>query len=354
MSESTTTLLGPELATPRGASPYAEAEMSSTQERENTRRMMLFAGRSNPDLAKKIADELGMKLGRIRLKTFSDGEIYVRYDESIRGADVFLVQSGSAPVNRNLMELLIMVQGAKLASAKRITVVVPWYPYSRQDKKSSPREPITARLVADLLQVAGADRVLTMDLHAGQVQGFFDIPVDHMTALPQFAQYFRDKGLTREKLVVVSADAGRAKLAKKFAEMLGADLALLTKERPSHNTAEVTNIIGDVNGKVAIISDDIIDTAGTLCAGAEAISKRGATRVFACATHPVFSGPALGRIEDSVLEQVVVCDTIPVDPVEAPGKVKVLSVARILADTIDNVFRDDSVSAIFEGENQLF
>jgi ribose-phosphate pyrophosphokinase len=208
--------------------------------------------------------------------------------------------------------------------------------------------------VADMIEAAGADRVLTMDLHAGQVQGFFKIPVDHMTALPQFADYFRDQGLTRERLVVVSADAGRAKLAKKFAEMLEADLALITKERPQHNHAEVTNIIGDVNGKVAIITDDIIDTAGTLCAGAQAIRDAGATRVLACATHPVFSGPALERIERSVLEEVVVCDTIPVDPVETPAKVKVLSVDRILAETIDNVFRDDSVSAIFKGENQLF
>jgi ribose-phosphate pyrophosphokinase len=334
--------------------PFPGEEMSTWHERPNTRRMMLFSGRSNPELAHKIADRLGLKLGRVQLKTFSNGEIYVRYDESIRGHDVFLVQSGSLPVNRNLMELLIMVNAAKLASAKRVTVVVPWYFYSRQDKKSSPREPITARLVADMIEAAGADRVLTMDLHAGQVQGFFKIPVDHMTALPQFADYFRDKGLMSERLVVVSADAGRAKLAKKFAEMLEADLALITKERPEHNEAEVTNIIGDVNGKVAIITDDIIDTAGTLCAGAQAIRDAGATRVMACATHPVFSGPALDRIDRSVLEEVVVCDTIPVDPVETPPKVTVLSVDRILAETIDNVFRDDSVSAIFKGENQLF
>jgi ribose-phosphate pyrophosphokinase len=348
-----TSLFGDEVAVER--IPYSEEAMGTFHDRPTTRRLMVFSGRSNEDLASRIAANLGLQLGRVSLKTFSDGELYVRYDESIRGADVFLIQSGSAPVNRNLMELLIMANAAKLASAKRIVVVMPWYPYSRQDKKSSPREPITARLVADMLETAGADRVLTMDLHAGQVQGFFRIPVDHMTALPQFAQHFRDKGLVgEERLVVVSADAGRAKLAKKFAEMLDADLALLSKERPAHNRAEITNIIGDVSDSVAIILDDIIDSAGTLCAGAEAIVENGARRVLACATHPVFSGPALERIEESVLEEVVVCDTIPVDPVETPAKVRVLSVAGILAQTIDNVFRDDSVSAIFKGENQLF
>src|SRR3954449_13127976 len=203
-------------------------------ERGPQKRLMLFAGSSHPALAADIAENLKIELGHVELKTFAMGETYVRYEESIRGADLFIVQTGSPPVDKHLMELLIMVNAAKLASAKRITVVLPWYPYSRQDKKSSPREPITARLVADLLQAAGADRVLTMDLHAGQVQGFFHIPVDHMTALPQFAQYFRDLGvaLEGERLVVVSADAGRAKLAKRFAEMLNADLAIITKERP--------------------------------------------------------------------------------------------------------------------------
>jgi ribose-phosphate pyrophosphokinase len=252
------------------------------------------------------------------------------------------------------MELMFMVNAAKLASAKRICVVMPWYPYSRQDKKSAPREPISARVVADMLEAAGVDRVLTMDLHAGQVQGFFRIPVDHMTALPQFAAYFRDQGLPHDRLVVVSPDTGRVKLAKRFAEMLGAGLAIIDKERPSHNEAKVATLIGDVRGKVAIISDDIIDTAGTLCAGAKAVADAGAERVLACATHGVFSGDALSTIESSVLERVVVCDTIPVDPLTKPAKVEVLSVAGILAETIDNVFRDDSVSAIFKGENQLF
>ena len=318
------------------------------------RRMMVFAGRSNPDLANKIVESLGIALGNCTLKTFADGEIYARLDESVRGADVFLIQSCAQNVNDYLFELMLLVNAARLASAKRVTAVMPWYPYARQDKKSAPREPITARLVADMLEAAGIDRVLTMDLHAGQIQGFFRSPVDHMTALPMFAQHFRDMGLDTRDLVVVSPDAGRAKLAGKFAEMLGAELVVLNKVRPSHNAAKVTSIIGDVQGKTCIISDDMIDTAGTLVAGAQAISDAGAKRVFACATHPLFSPPALDRIADSVLEQVVVCDTIPVNPVTKPANVQVLSVARILAETIHNVFTDDSVSAIFKGENQLF
>jgi ribose-phosphate pyrophosphokinase len=347
-------LLGTEFL-PARPPPAQESEpMGTFHEDSPRRRMMVFSGRSNPDLAARIAAGLNMQLGRIRIKTFPNGEIYVRYEESIRGTDVFLIQSGSAPVNANLMELLIMVNAARLASAKRVTVVMPWYPYSRQDKKSSPREPITARLVAELLESAGADRVLTMDLHAGQVQGFFRIPVDHMTALPQFAQHFRDIGLTQERLVVVSADVGRTKLSSKFADLIGAELAILTKDRPEHGQAVVTNIIGDVRDRVALIYDDMIDTAGTLCAGAQAIKDAGAERVLACATHGVFSADALTTLEESVLERVVVTDTIPVDPVARPDKVEVLSVAGILAETIDNVFHDDSVSAIFKGENQLF
>jgi ribose-phosphate pyrophosphokinase len=330
------------------------APRSSSRDGTSVRRMMLFAGRSSIDLAERIADELGVSLGGSTLKTFPNTETYVRLNESVRGSDVFLIQSCSRPCNDNLMELLIMVNAARLASAKRITTVVPWFPYARQDKKSAPREPITARLVADMLETAGVDRVLTMDLHAGQVQGFFRAPVDHMTALPMFQQYFLDLGLPREDIVVISPDTGRVKLAKKFAEMLGGELAVLTKERPAHSQAQVTNVIGDVAGKICVISDDMIDTAGTLVAGAQAIHEAGARAIYACATHPVFSEPALQRLEDSVLEQVVVCDTIPVDPTTKPDKVRVISVARILAETIHNVFTDDSVSAIFKGENQLF
>ena len=236
--------------------------------------------------------QIGCELGEVTLKTFASGETYCRYEDSIRGADIFIVQTASMPVDQHLMELLIMINAAKLASAKRITAVIPWYFYVRQDKKSRPREPITAKLVADLLQTAGADRVLTMDLHAGQVQGFFEIPVDHMTAIPMFAQYVRDLNLG-EGLAVVSPDTGHAKIAGKFAEMVAGDLVILNKVRPAHNEAKVTTVIGDVEGKVAVIIDDIIDTAGTLVAGAKALKDAGATKVYACATHGLFNGEAL-------------------------------------------------------------
>ncbi|MDX6378663.1 MAG: ribose-phosphate pyrophosphokinae [Gaiellaceae bacterium] len=324
------------------------------------KRLMLVSGRSNAHLAERIARRLQVTCSSVTLKTFPSGELYARYDESIRGADVFIVQSfapaAGMSVNDFLMELLIMVDAAHLGSAKRVTAVVPLFPYARQDKKSKPREPITARLVSTLLNAAGVDRVLTMDLHAGQVQGFFDGPVDHMTALPMFAQYFRDQGISGDQVCVVSADAGRTKLAKKFAEMLDASLAIISKDRPTHSVAEVIDVIGaeKVRGRVAIISDDMIDTAGTLCAGAEAVKRAGAARVIACATHPIFSPPALERITNSVLDQVVVSDTVPVDPVTRPQKVTVLPADGILAQTIDNIFREGSVSEIFGGENQLF
>ena len=300
---------------------------------------------------------MGIDLGEVIIQRFQDGEIYVRFEESIRGADIFLVQSTSTPVNDSLMELLIMINAAKLASAHRITAVMPWYGYSRQDKKSSPREPITARLVAQLLEAAGVDRVLTMDLHAGQIQGFFQIPVDHMTATPILADHFLERqfaGDFPEGLVVVSPDAGRAKLANHFAEKLGARLAVLAKQRPEHNTAEITFLIGDVEGKAALLIDDMIDTAGTLCAGAAVVKKAGATKVLAAATHGIFSGKAFDRLEESVIEEIVVTDTIPVPEGSAGGKIQILSVDRILSDTIHNVFCDESVSEIFAGENQLF
>ncbi len=331
------------------------ADHASWMERAPHKRLMLFSGRSNPDLGERIAERIGIELGGVLLKTFTNGEVYVRYEESIRGADTFIVQSCSSPTNDSLMELMIMAQAARLASARRITAVMPWYPYGRQDKKSMPREPITAKLVADMLAAAGVDRVLTMDLHAGQLQGFFDGAVDHMTAAPMLAGHFNDLlDVDPEDVVVVSADAGRVKLAKKFSEMLGGGLALITKERPGHQEAEVTNVIGRVRGKVCILLDDMIDTAGTLCAGGVSLTEEGATRVFACATHAVFSGPALERLEKSVFEKVVVTDTIPINPLSRPEKVQVLSVAPILADTICNVFNDDSVSGLFHGGNQLF
>jgi ribose-phosphate pyrophosphokinase len=323
-------------------------------ERGPQKRLMLFSGRSNPELAEKIADKLNVSLGEVELKTFANGETYVRYDDSIRGSDAFIIQSGSPPVNDHLLELLIMVQAAKLASAKRITAVVPWYPYSRQDKKSRPREPITARLVADFLEAAGVDRVLTMDLHAGQIQGFFNVPVDHMTALPLFATYFRDKGLFGENVVAVSPDPGRAKMARRFGQMLEADLAIMNKVRPEHDTAEVSEVIGNVDGKVAIMSDDIIVTGGTLIAGAKALKEAGATEVYACATHGLFPGNAFEKIAASDLSEVTVTDTVPIDKLNRPEKIRDVSVSKLLAETIYNVFSDDSVSAIFAGENQLF
>jgi ribose-phosphate pyrophosphokinase len=323
-------------------------------ERGPWKRLMLFSGRSNRALAEDIGRHLGIELGEVSLKTFANDETYCRYGESIRGADVFIVQSGSPPVNDHLVELLIMIQAAKLASAKRITAVIPWFPYTRQDKKSRPREPITAKLVADMLEVAGVDRVLTMDLHAGQIQGFFTVPVDHMTALPLFAQYYRDKGFSGERVVAVSPDAGRVKMARRFAQMLDGDLAIMNKTRPEHDTAEVTEVIGDVQGKVAILSDDMILTGGTLIAGATALRAAGATEVYACATHGLFSGDAFEKIGGSDLNMVTVTDTVAIDPVKRPEKVDVLPVSRLLAETIMNVFGDESVSAIFAGENQLF
>ena len=318
------------------------------------KRLVVVSGSSHPELAGRIADHLSVDLGARELKTFADGETYCRYDDSVRGADMFIVQTAARPVAQHLVELLIMVNAAKLASAKRITAVIPWYFYARQDKKSRPREPITARMVADLLETVGVDRVITMDLHAGQVQGFFRIPVDHMVAVPMFAQYVRDLLGPDVPRVAVAPDTGRAKLAGKFAEMLGGGLVVLNKERPGHNLARVTGVIGEVEGKVAVMTDDIIDTAGTLCAGAEALREAGATKVYACATHALLNEPALERIASSAFERVIVTDTVPVNVMTKPANVEVLSISGLLAETIQNVFADDSVSAIFAGENQLF
>ena len=330
--------------------------MGKSIDRDDSKRLMVFAGRHSEALGERIAARLGIELGDVTIKTFANGEIYCRFEDSVRGADVFLVQSTAHPVNDALMELLIMIDAAKLASAHRITAVMPWYGYSRQDKKSKPREPITAKLVAELLQAAGVDRVLTMDLHAGQIQGFFRIPVDHMTAQPLLVQHFRER-LDRgdiDRLVVVSPDAGRAKLANHLAEELGATLAVLTKQRPDHNEAEVTLLIGDVRDRVAILVDDMIDTAGTLCEGARVVKQGGATRVLAAATHGLFSDRAFARLADSDIEEVVVTDTVPLAPGAPQDLIKVVSVDRILADTIHNVFCDESVSEIFAGQNQLF
>src|SRR5436309_1182839 len=268
-------------------------------ERGPSKRLMVFSGSSHPLLAARIAEHLGVELGEIELETFANGETYCRYGESIRGADVFLVQTGCPPVDGNLMELLLMIQAAKLASAKRITAVMPLFPYARQDRKAKPREPISARLVADMLQLAGADRVLTMDLHAGQIQGFFTLPVDHMTALPLFARHFRDLGLVGPGVVSVSPDAGRAKMAVRFAEMLEADFAIMHKTRPAHDVVEVTEIAGRVRDKVAILGDDVIMTGGTLLANVDALKAHGAKDVWVFATHGLFCGNALERFADA-------------------------------------------------------
>jgi ribose-phosphate pyrophosphokinase len=324
---------------------------------EYDKRLMLVAGRANPELAARIADKLGVQLGEMTLKTFSDGEVYCRFGESVRGADVFIVQPTCGNVrtglttNDALMELQVMVDAAVGGSAHRVIAVTPWYGYSRQDKKSAPREPISARLVARMLEAAGIDRILTMDLHSGQIQGFFQKPCDHMTAMFMLTQYFADLGL--EDLVVVAPDAGRVKLNKKFASIIGADLAILNKERPAQQVAAINYVIGDVAGKTAVLVDDIIDTAGTLKAAAEAVYDAGARRVYAAATHGVFSGSAWENLAAARLEQIVVTDTIPLPP-GAPDNVRVLSCADLLTNSIRQIFTDGSVSDVFGGENQLF
>ncbi len=337
--------------------PHTQTNPVTSLPLEYNKRLMVFGGRSNPELAGRIADKLGVGLGAVTLKTFSNGEVYCRYEESIRGADVFIVQSTCGnpatgiTANDALMELMFMIDAAVGASAHRVIAVTPWYGYSRQDKKSAPREPISARLVARMLEGAGADRVLTMDLHAGQVQGFFQKPLDHMTATFMLTQYFRDLHL--EDLVVVSPDAGRVKLAKKFAEKVGAELAILNKERPAQQVAEIAYVIGDVKGKTALLVDDIIDTAGTLKAAGRTVMEEGASRVFAAATHGVFSGNAWENLASADFEHIVVTDTIPLRP-GAPDNIKVLSCADLLTDSIRSIFTDESVSQVFGGENQLF
>jgi ribose-phosphate pyrophosphokinase len=321
------------------------------------KKLMLFAGRANPQLAADIATKLNVDLGPVTLKTFSNGEVYCRYEDSIRGADVFIVQptcgnpETGVTANDSLMELLFMIDAAVGASAHRVIAVTPWFGYSRQDKKSRPREPISARLVARMLESAGADRVLTMDLHAGQIQGFFQKPVDHMTALFMLTQYFGDLGLS--DLVVVAPDAGRVKLNKMFASKIGAELAILDKERPAQQVAEIGYVIGDVRGKTAVIVDDMIDTAGTLVAAARTVLEEGATSVYAAATHGVFSGAAFENLSQSGLKEIVVTDTIPV-VADRPANIRVLPCAELLTDSIRRIFTDDSVSEVFGGENQLF
>lgn len=308
--------------------------------------MLVFAGTSNTELADGISADLGIDLGNVKIRRFSNGEIYVRFLQSVRGAHVFLIQSIVSPVNDSLMELLIMVDAAKRASARTITAVVPHYGYARQDRKSAAREPITAKLVADLLTVAGVDRVITMDLHQGQIQGFFDQPVNHLTALPILVDYV--ESLHLDKCTVVSPDVGRVKVCKRFADMIGGTLAIMHKGRPEPNVAEITHVIGDVTGRNCVMVDDMIDTAGSITEGAKALMAQGAASVHVCATHGLFSPPAFERIEESPITEVVVTNTVPVPAEHVGNKIRVLSVAPLMARAIQNVFDDESVSELFD------
>ena len=321
---------------------------------EMQKSLALFSGSVNPEVADRIASALGTHLGNVRLEKFANGEIYARYLESVRGADVFIIQSvAGAHVNDALMELLIMADAAKRASARTITAVITHYGYARQDRKAAAREPITAKLVANLITTAGITRVMTIDLHQGQIQGFFDMPVDHLTALPILADYFKSKNLDPSKLCVVSPDVGRAKAAKKLSDMLEADLAIMHKGRPGHNKAEITALIGDVDGKTCILNDDMIDTGGSVVAAVETLKNKGAEKIFVCATHPVFSGPGLERMVNLDVEEVVVCDTIPVPAEYQTGKIKVVTVAPLFARAISNVYNNGSVSDLFDPDFAL-
>jgi ribose-phosphate pyrophosphokinase len=315
------------------------------------KRLQLFSGRCNRPLAEAIAANLDVELGEDNLAEFANGEIHCQFGESIRGSDVFIVQSHARPVNDAIMEQLIMIDAAKRASAKRITAVCPFYGYSRQDRKSAGREPITAKLLADILMTAGVHRV-GVDLHSGQIQGFFDVPVDHLTAMPVLTGYVTDN--LGSDVVIVSPDAGRVKVAERFAQHIEADLAIVHKRRPRGMPGKVQalDVVGDVKGRVCVLVDDMIDTAGTICAAAELLAAKGATEVHAMATHGVLSDPAIDRLKNSVITKVAITDTLPLAPDRQIDKIEVLSVAAIIADALDAVFEDTSVSEIFGGENQ--
>ena len=307
----------------------------------------LFSGNSNKPLAEAIAKELKTSLSGIEVGTFSDGEISVHLSETVRGKDVFLIQSTSAPVNNNLMELLIMIDAARRASAGRITAVVPYFGYARQDRKARSRDPITAKLVADILTSAGADRVLTMDLHAAQIQGFFDIPVDHLLGSSILSKYYKKR--KNDDWVVVSPDVGSVARARNFASTINCPLAIVDKRRPKANAIEVMNIVGDVQGKTCLMVDDMIDTAGTICQGADALMANGAKEVYACCTHGVLSGPALERLEASPIKEITVLDTIDMtEKIKTFPKIKVLSVAKLFAAAITKIYSDSSLSEIYE------
>jgi ribose-phosphate pyrophosphokinase len=321
------------------------------------KRMMIFSGSSYPELAREVADHLGMRLGEVKLSQFANGELYARFQESVRGADVYVMQSHvSIPdgmsVNDFVMEQLIMLDALKRASAKRTVAVIPYYGYSRSDKKAQSREAIVARMIADMYESVGVDRIMSVDLHTGQIQGFFQDPFDHLTALPLLKQWI-EENTSAEDRVIVSPDAGRVRLTEKFAGHLGSPIAILHKRRDptKHNVSESLDVIGEVAGRTVILIDDMIDTAGTICGAAQLLKERGAERVIACATHPLFSGPAAERLEKSVIEKVVVTNTIPIPSERRSDKLVVLSIAPILASALRAVFEDESVSEIFQGEN---
>ena len=306
----------------------------------------IFTGNSHPELAREIADIMGKPLGKSNVTKFSDGEISVNIWESVRGMDIYIIQSTCNPVNDNLMELLIMIDAMKRASAGRINAIIPYYGYARQDRKAKARDPITAKLVADLIVAAGADRVLTMDLHANQIQGYFDIPVDHLLGMPIIAKYFKEKDM--EDLVVVSPDHGSVTRARNLAEYLNCPIAIIDKRRPEPNKSEIMNIIGNIDGKNCIIIDDMIDTAGTICNAANAIKDLGAKAVFAAATHPVLSGPAVERLEASAIEELVLLNTLPLPEEKKLAKMTTLSVAPLFAEAMTRVFTNGSISVLFD------
>lgn len=309
----------------------------------------IFSGNSNPELAKEIADKLAIPMGKANASVFSDGEISVNIHETVRGSDVFIIQSTSSPVNDNLMELLIMIDAMKRASAGRITAVMPYFGYARQDRKSKPRDPISAKLVADLITAAGADRVLTMDLHAAQIQGFFDVPLDHLIGAPIMCKYYLDKfGKGRDDVVVVSPDLGSVTRTRFYAQKLDLPIAIVDKRRPKANVSEVMNIIGDIKDKTVIMVDDMIDTAGTIVNGAKALKERGAKEVYACCTHAVLSGPAIERIEKSCIKELLTLNTIKLPKEKQINKIKTLSVATVFAEAIKRIYADMSVSVLFD------
>lgn len=315
--------------------------------------MQLLSGRAHPELAQEIAQELGIELADIRLDNFANGEIRIRFNESLRGNDVFIIQSHGERVHESIMEQLLMIDAAKRASARSITAVCPLLSYARQDRKAGGREPIAARLMVDMLSVAGADRIMSVDLHSGQTQGFFDGPFDHLIAMPLFKSYVKDH--FGNEVVFVAPDAGRVKLTERYSSSLGAEMAIIHKTRSTavRNSVEAKHLIGAVEGRNCVIIDDMIDTAGTFCAAADMLRERGAKTVYGLASHGIFSGGALERIEASAFEKVVVTNTVPIDTKGITQKVEVLSVAKLIADAIDAIANSHSVSALFEGENQI-